>query len=107
LRIQRYVEGYATGAGNIEVPGAYDSYTFSGTAGDSIFIDKISHSGTNNIYYSLIDPSGTQLDWHYLYNPDMGTVELPETGTYTLLVGNSTRDQTGTYSISISNAVMP
>ncbi|MDQ8196484.1 PPC domain-containing protein, partial [Coraliomargarita sp. SDUM461004] len=95
------------GAGNIEFPASYDIYTFAGTAGDSIFIDKIAFSGTTNIDYTLIDPSGNELDSHELYQSDLGSIELPETGSYTLQVGDSSSDQTGTYSIAITAVAAP
>jgi hypothetical protein len=97
----------SAGAGNIEVPGAFDTYTFTGVAGESIYVDLISYTDISHLYFSLIDPSGDELDWHYFYSGDLGTIELPETGTYTLAVGNSSSDQTGTYSIAITTVPDP
>ncbi|MDQ8194736.1 hypothetical protein QEH59_09890, partial [Coraliomargarita sp. SDUM461004] len=97
----------ATGAGTIETPGAYDMYTFAGIAGQKIFIDKISYSGIANIDYTLIAPSGDTLGTKPFHTSDLAMIELPETGTYTLQVGDSSSDQTGTYSIAITAVAAP
>jgi hypothetical protein len=91
------------GAGNIETPGAFDIYTFSGTVGQSIFVDRLSYSGVNTVDYKLYDPSGNQIASTAFNLGDIATVELPETGTYRLEVGEATNESTGTYSIAILN----
>ncbi|MGJ8639433.1 MAG: hypothetical protein ACSHYA_08570 [Opitutaceae bacterium] len=90
------------GAGNIEVPGAFDTYTFAGVAGEKVFLDTLSFTGVNWMSYRLFDPSGNQLDRQQFNLGDMGTVELPDTGTYTIEVGDSESDAIGTYSLALT-----
>ncbi|MFT6864842.1 MAG: hypothetical protein ACJAVK_003413 [Akkermansiaceae bacterium] len=92
----------APGAGNIEAPAAYDIYTFTASAGDRVFLDTLSFAGTNSINYRLLDPNGAQLDTQQFNVGDMGTVELPLDGTYTLEVGEARNSSTGTYSIALT-----
>lgn len=95
------------GAGNIEVPGAFDEYTFTGTAGQSVFVDILSFSGVNTINYRLIAPDASILGNRSLSASDLATVELPLNGTYTLEVGEAPNDSTGTYSFAITNIPAP
>jgi hypothetical protein len=87
----------ATGAGNIEVPGAVDVYTFDALAGQEVIFDWL--SGTNVfIGWQLQAPDSTMLfdsvlqDWQ---------VVLPQTGSYTLTVDGNGIDDFGLYSFQL------
>ena len=95
------------GAGNIETPGAFDHYTFSGTVGQKIFIDRLTYSGVDTVNYTLFDPSGNQLATKPFNLGDIASIELPVSGSYTLKVGEAPNDRTGTYSIQITNIPAP
>ncbi|BCX48174.1 hypothetical protein HAHE_20820 [Haloferula helveola] len=96
-----------SGAGNIETPGAYDRYTFTGTAGQKIFVNMVSYSGVNTINYRLLDPSDAEIGNKQFNLGDIATVELPASGTYTLEVGEAPNDDTGTYTIAITDIPAP
>ena len=79
---------------NISEAGEEDIYTFSGTAGQSLYYDGI--SGDSAIDTRLISPSGEQV-FSFFTNTssDRQPVTLLETGTYQLIVdgsGNTTGD---------------
>ena len=100
----------AAGAGNIELPGAEDDYTFSGTAGQKIFYQAFSVSGGNcSFHRTFVTPGGTNLTGgDGFVCTSVGALTLPATGTYTLRIyGGTNSDQTGTYSFKITNVVAP
>lgn len=85
------------GAGNIEVPGAVDIYTFDALAGQEVIFDWL--SGTNVfIGWQLQAPDGTVLfdsvlqDWQLV---------MPQTGSYTLTVTGNGIDDFGQYSFQL------
>ncbi len=99
-----------TGAGNIETPGAQDTYTFIGTAGQIVYFDGI--STTDSLYWTLTSPanptSTTIFDRYYVAS-DPGRQVLPSTGTYTITVASYTNanDDNGTYSFKLWNIPAP
>ena len=94
----------ATGAGNIEAPGAIDQYTFSASAGQEIAI--VGSDCASNPSFVLSAPDGRQLVRDYLCNTS-DVLELPnQTGQYTLEVGGDTTDL-GTYSLEIESSGAP
>ncbi|MBK8021941.1 MAG: hypothetical protein IPK19_11085 [Chloroflexi bacterium] len=82
------------GAGNIEVPGSYDRYTFSATAGDRILFDMLAQNG--NLAWFLTAPDGSEV-FRANNFADRGDT-LTQSGTYTLTVYSDATDGTGTYS---------
>ncbi|MAU00390.1 MAG: hypothetical protein CL608_24880 [Anaerolineaceae bacterium] len=87
----------AAGAGNIEVPGAVDVYTFDALTGQEVIFDWL--SGVNVfIGWQLQAPDSTVLfdsvlqDWQLI---------LPQTGTYTLTVNGNGIDDFGLYSFQL------
>ena len=84
------------GAGNIEVGGALDVYSFEGSAGDSAIFDVL--TGSTTLRWSLIAPDSTSL-FNSVYLDRQQ--ELPQTGTYTLTVNGSSTSITGTYSFRL------
>ena len=79
------------GAGNIETPAVRDIYTFSATAGQSLFFDG--PDGFDPIRWSLTDADGTELFEDYI-SDDQGPITMPSTGTYTLTIGRDSDDTT-------------
>lgn len=91
------------GAGNIEVPGAEDRYTFQGTAGQNVFFEQLGAATAFEGYlmWEILQPSGTTLTRAYIGGSGtIGRKTLPETGAYTIRVYvNSTKvSRLGTYS---------
>lgn len=94
------------GAGNIEVGGAQDVYTFTGTAGQSLFFDHLHASASfgGNLRWEARAPSGQTLFSSYLSpGSSVGRRTLPETGTYTIRLSVIVNDPdiAGTYSFRI------
>ena len=86
-------------SGNIPVANAEHSYTFTGTAGQTLFFDGL--ASDPNLLVVLTDPADTA----FLVNgndvsTDVGPATMTRTGTYTLTVyGNS--GQTGNYKFDL------
>jgi subtilisin len=86
----------------------FDSYTFSGTAGQSISISMT--SGTFDTYLLLFNPDGTLLTenddggggLNSRIPPDTGTLTLPVTGTYKIFANSFAPNVTGSYSLTLS-----
>jgi hypothetical protein len=91
----------AAGAGNLEVPGAEDRYTFSGTSGQSVFFEELAVDQVLNLAlrWECRSPSGG-LVFSGIFLPQTGRKTLPETGTYTIRCYVSDNDplHMGTYS---------
>lgn len=91
------------GAGNIEMAGAQDVYTFPATAGQSLTFEAISKAAAFNnwLYWEVRTPSNALLFGNYF--TDGGRKTMPETGTYTIRVsvGTSNPDYIGTYAFRI------
>ena len=91
----------------------FDSYTFNGTAGQSISISMT--SGTFDTYLLLFRPDGTLLaeddDGGVSLNsripPESGTLTLPVTGTYKILANSFAASITGPYSLTLSGTAPP
>jgi hypothetical protein len=92
-----------TGAGIIEVPGAQDLYTFTGTAGQNLSFQGIYKSANFGGYlqWEVKGPSGQTVFNSYF--GDVGRKTLPETGTYTirLWVGVALPSYVGNYSFRL------
>jgi len=76
------------------LPGQDARITFSGTAGENIFVTA-TDSGLEDAYLNLLAPDGTNLGWVWTdsaitpyYLLGTGYITLPQTGTYTLWVSN-------------------
>lgn len=91
------------GAGNIEVAGAEDRYTFSGVAGQDVFIDGIQAASSLGgwLKWELKSPGGQSVFSSFFGS--VGRKTLPETGTYTLRCWAAINDpaRIGTYSFRI------
>jgi len=87
----------ASGAGNIEVPGAANVYTFAGTAGESIIFDAlVGNIGTFRVI--LTAPDSTQIYSGFFLDAE---IPLPQTGTYTLRIEGLVLTNTGAYSFRL------
>jgi hypothetical protein len=77
----------AVGAGNLEVPGAEDNYTFNGTAGQIVFFESLNQNASyaNNLRWQLLAPDGKTVFSSFFTNPQGRTV-LPVTGQYKLRI---------------------
>ncbi|MBK7998899.1 MAG: hypothetical protein IPK15_09345 [Verrucomicrobia bacterium] len=93
-----------TGAGNIEVAGAEDRYTFTGVAGQDVFIDGIQAAASLGgwLKWELKAPGGQNVFSSFFGS--VGRKTLPETGTYTLRCWPAINDptRTGTYSFRLT-----
>jgi hypothetical protein len=90
-----------TVAGSVTGPGYFESWTFSGTAGQRVIVTAITTSGTLNTGIVLKAPGGSveldtnggdRLDW-----------QLVATGTYTIEVHDLGHNDTGNYALAFTN----
>ena len=93
------------GAGHIEIPGVRDVYTFEGSAAEEIFVDVLDvEQALFQINWRLNAPDGSEL-FNTIFNccggMDPGAFTLPQTGVYTITVGEDEDDAVGTYSFQI------
>ena len=94
------------GAGNIEAAGTWDVYTFTATAGGSLYFDTLS----SEIYFCdlgihLLAPGGGILFNQPCY-ADKGPYSLSESGSYTLTI-DAAGTATGTYSFQLLDVPPP
>ncbi|QGJ71800.1 Hypothetical protein PBC10988_35090 [Planctomycetales bacterium 10988] len=81
-------------SGSLDLPGEEDAFTFTATAGNQLFLDRLS-GNTFFIDWILTDPTGQEL---YQGNSgDLGPLLLTTTGTYTLTLDGE-GDTLGAYS---------
>lgn len=85
------------GAGNIEVAGAVDVYTFEATTGDAVIFDAVS-GAAGDFRWRLVEPGGTTV-FDGIYTDRDPT--LDETGTYTLTVTGLNPSSVGAYSFRL------
>jgi predicted Ser/Thr protein kinase len=97
----------APGAGNIEVPGAHDIYTFSAEPGQRIYIQATKLEVTDYLTIRLIDESDNEIYKDWLQLEDPGLFQLTAGGVYTIVVGETERATVGTYKLKIWNVAPP
>ncbi|WP_422928452.1 beta strand repeat-containing protein [Singulisphaera sp. PoT] len=92
----------ATVSSKIGLPGEQDSYTFTGSVGQRIYLDTL--VSDPNLDYTLVSPTGaTVWDGLLTTNSNFGPLTLVEAGTYTLRVsGNGST--TSAYSFRMLDA---
>jgi hypothetical protein len=95
------------GAGSIETSGASDVFTFSATAGQSVYFDALTGNPCDpRLRWKCIGPTNLVLFDQWLTatpgcgNGDPGTITFPASGTYTVTVYGGT-DATGTYAFNV------
>ncbi len=87
----------ATVNGDLTMGGQIDSYTFTGTVGQTLYFDGLS-ADNSSIALTLTAPGGNTVSpRHYDVASDGQPVTLTEAGTYTLQIAASTAGATGNY----------
>lgn len=94
------------GAGNIELPGAWDYYTFTGTNGQHVFVEILQTDSTfqGYLFCELKTPTSNTVFSSYVSGGNnLGRRTLTETGTYRLRVNaqSNNPNHTGAYSIRL------
>jgi hypothetical protein len=92
------------GAGNIDVVGAIDDYTFTAADGDVLFIDAISNTNSS-IRWKFIHPSGAETPQTFIGN-DIGYVTVADSGPATVRVFTDSL-ATGTYAFKVYDVPAP
>jgi predicted secreted protein/uncharacterized protein YdeI (BOF family) len=96
------------GAGNIETPGVRDIYSFSGTAGQSIYLQQLDANGLSQLDWQIEAPDGSVVFERSFFYEDEGPFVLDQTGTYRLIVGGESRiAETGTYQLKLWDVPAP
>ncbi|WP_162942139.1 hypothetical protein [Desertimonas flava] len=90
----------APGAGNIEGPGAFDVYRFTGTFGDQAVLDHLGGSNDPGLRWTLTAPDGSVVFGNVRTADRHAT--LPADGVYALTVAGADPGQTGTYSFRLT-----
>jgi uncharacterized protein YdeI (BOF family) len=93
------------GAGNIETPGAADIYTFTATAGQSVYVDDQTDGDKSNwLTWTIVGTDGKPVfDNAEICGSDVGGLVLERGGSYSLTVKGQ-EDTTGTYSFRLWSA---
>ena len=83
--------------------GATDAaYSFTGTAGHTLFIEGLGATPTTGAYYYLYGPQGQNLTSGYTYSGYNQYATLTQTGTYTLLVqGQNIANPDAVFSLAV------
>jgi len=92
-------------SGNITLIAQQDTFVFCGLAGGSVDISAAATSGALCARAELYDPSGTLIAASIGFpgcNSNTGGVNLPATGTYTILIRDFNLSGIGTYDVSLS-----
>ncbi len=93
-----------TQSGEIRVAGQNNTYTFVANANDEIDFTMTTTSGSLSPKIRIYEPNGTPLTqgWNgYCQGStlELNTVQIPTTGTYTVLVGDCSDTNTGSYNL--------
>jgi plastocyanin len=72
------------GAGNIELPGNTNKYTFNATANQWVYFDDQNSSRSGYFAWDVYDPSGKRVFFDYLDDNDPGAHQLTVAGEYTI-----------------------
>lgn len=98
----------ATGAGNIDSPGAKDVYRFTAAAGQGVYFRMHRHErDLYHVGWALMDPDNREIFNSYLGRGDSGVHQLKKAGTYTMTVGSDRNPGTGTYHLQLFNVPPP
>lgn len=93
------------GAGNIEVAGAYDRYTFTGAAGQEIYFDNIAAAPSLGgwLKWEVLTPGGQTVFSTFFTGGSVGKKTLPDAGVYSLRVWVASNDPslTGAYAFRL------
>ena len=98
----------AAGAGNIETPGAKDSYAFSAAAGQQVYFRVLDYGrGMEHIEWRVSGPDGAEILESRLGYRDPGVHVLKKPGVYTMRLGSDREPATGTYRLQLFNVPPP
>jgi serine/threonine protein kinase len=96
------------GAGNIESPGVKDEYTFTGTAGQTVYFQVTQPPQANDwLAWRVVDDTGSEIFNTCVHCSDPGVKRLERGGDYTLVVGNDSGPATGSYGFKIWDVPPP
>ena len=101
--------------GAISAVAQSNTYTFSANANDEINFTLDTTSGSLVPAIQLYNPNGTQLDANNAGSPfgcsgtnvEMNTVQIPTTGTYTVLINDCNQVNSGNYEIYVQRTDAP
>ncbi len=90
------------GAGMIESPGAKDEYTFTATAGQTVYFQVVQPPQTGELIgWRVVDDTGSEIFNTCLQCGDPGERTLDRGGTYTIIVGNESGPGVGAYEVRV------
>ncbi|MGH9842869.1 MAG: pre-peptidase C-terminal domain-containing protein, partial [Blastocatellia bacterium] len=86
---------------NIDSIARQDTYTFNGNAGEAVNVGAVAVSGVLAARAEIYSPSNTLIGANGFGNTNTGSLTLPATGTYTILVRDFNLNRTGPYAINL------
>ncbi len=89
-----------TGAGNIELPGNRNRYTFTATPNQRVYFDDRDASRSGYFYWGLYDSDGTRIFEDTINGNDPGVHELKKGGEYTIITWSYV-NTAGTYQFQL------
>ncbi|MGH9838434.1 MAG: PPC domain-containing protein, partial [Blastocatellia bacterium] len=87
--------------GNITAAGQQVTYTFSANTGEAVNIAAVATSGDLAARAELFSPSNTLIGANGFGNTNTGSLTLPATGVYTILVRDFNLNKTGNYALNL------
>ena len=90
-----------TRSGTLSTPTEEDQFTFSGNAGDVIFLMLTGHTIAFDAELELLDPSSNSIGLAQSVTEAILRITLPTSGTYTSLVRELGQGDTGPYSLHL------
>lgn len=98
----------APGAGTIEEDYGQDIYSFTGQAGQRVFVALQNvPDALDQVRWRLVAPDGSELLNRTLDAGTLGVRTLPATGTYTLIFGDDQEAGTGSYGFQLGLVAAP
>jgi hypothetical protein len=98
----------ATLSGSLAQAAETHAYSFSATAGERIITRMSDNSNTFTPEFRVIDPAGVQVGDHHASDvAEINQFELPQTGTYALLVMDNGGTQWGDYNLHLQRLNAP
>ena len=92
----------ADGAGNLEITGNRDRYSFSAAAGQAVYVQQLGAvTGAWGANFTMTDSAGTVIADTCVGCGDPGAKTLALGGTYTITINKDRRNLVGTYSFQI------
>ena len=92
----------ADGAGNLEITGNRDRYSFSAAAGQAVYVQQLGAvTGAWGANFTMTDGAGTVIADTCVGCGDPGAKTRALGGTYTITINKDRRNLVGTYSFQI------